>query len=637
MNFVDVLFPINLGPLTYRYRNGLSDDIRPGLVVAAPIKNIIAKGIVIGKSSTIPSGQAKEIREVQDDAPLLSIKMIKLLKWMSEYYMAEQGLVLKNMLPREAFKKVKKRYGKNRKIVSCGLDICDIDSSITKAVVDSINKKRYKTFLLHAPSSVYEYSFLIRLLSEIKNVIILLPELSLVNNLYPLLNEMLGERVCLYHSELSSGSRCEAIERISKGYSDIVLGTRSAVFAPLREVSLIAVLHEHSDSYKQESTPYYSGRDVAVMRGFFEKTTVLLSSVCPSVNSIFNCQSAKYTLLKSADNAEKPKVRIIDIRYEKLIKPYLSKTVIDNAQKCINRDKKAMFVINRRGYSTLLQCIDCNYIEECPSCKIPLVFHKHDMVLRCHYCNYTLKNIPERCRRCNGYNLNLLGAGTQRIQEDIEEFLGIKTLRVDSDRAKKKSDLEKLLGDIFNDDKKIIIGTKIVTRRIGGLRGFSMAAVLNADLSLNMPDFRSAERTFQEILSLADRIESDGTIFIQTRMPQHYLYKYLKNYDYSSFVREELKRRRSLHYPPYSKLILIKITAKRDLSEDISGIMKRTDKDIEALGPSLSRYIKNRLEFKILLRSPSREKLHSAARVFIEEFKNAKDVKTRVDVDPVKI
>jgi primosomal protein N' (replication factor Y) (superfamily II helicase) len=637
MNFVDVLFPVNLGPLTYRYKDTLSGSIRPGVVVAAPLKNTIAKGIVIEKSATIPSGQAKEIKEVQGYAPLLSINMIELLKWMSEYYAAEQGLVLKSMLPMEAFKQVKKRHGKNRKIRGYSVDICDVDSSISDAVIDSINKNKYRAFLLHVPSSVYEYSFIIRLLAEIKNVIIVLPELFLINNLYPLLNEMFGERVCLYHSELSSGTRCESIERILKGHADIVLGTRSAVFAPLREVSLIAVLHEHSDSYKQESTPCYSGRDVAVMRAFFEKTTVLLSSFCPSVNSLFNCQWGKYTLLKPADNAEKPKIRIIDMRHEKLSRPYLSKTVTDNSLKYISNDKKAMFVINRRGYSTLLQCMDCNYIEECPNCRIPLVFHKHDMIMKCHYCDYTLKNIPDRCGRCYGYNLKLLGAGTQRIQEDIEELMGIKTLRFDSDMARKKSDLKEMMGDIFNDDRKIVIGTKIMTGKIGRGRGFSMAAILNTDISLNMPDFRSAERIFQEILSLADRIDPDGTIFIQTRMPQHYLYKYLKNYDYTSFIREELKRRRSLRYPPYSRLILMKITAKRNLSKDLSEIVKRTDKTIEALGPYLSRCIKDKLEFKILLKSLSREKLHSAARIFIEEFKNVKDVKIRVDVDPVKI
>lgn len=638
MEYFDVLFPINLGPLTYRCHETISEIAKPGMIVSAPLKNRTAKGIIVGKSLTVPPVDVKDIRRINSDVPVLSSNMINLLIWMSEYYLAEQGLVLKNMLPKEAFTKVKQRKTKTKQSTYYyPLNIINIDDSTVSGLIDSINKNTYSTFLLHAPSSAYEYSFLIKILAGINNAILLFPEVSLVNNVYPLLSERFGERVCIFHSGLSSGKRSEAIERILSGHSDIVVGTRSAVFAPLKRVSFIAVLHEHSGSYKQESGLCYSGRDVAVKRGYFEGATVLLSSVCPSIGSLYNCSTGKYNLMDPADDIKKPKIRVMDMRHEKLLRPYLSKKVVNASLRYIKNNNKVMFLINRRGYSTLLQCMDCNYIEECPDCRIPLVFHKQDMSIRCHYCGYIVSAVPDRCSKCKGYSIKLLGAGTQRIQEDIEELIGIKTLRLDSDRSQKRLEIEELIGDTFRDESRIIIGTKLMTKRLGIVGEFSMAAILNTDLFLNLPDFRSAEKTFQEISLIIDKIEPCGEVFIQTRMPQHYLFKYLRNYDYSSFFKEELHRRKSLRYPPYSRLVIIKFITERDLSKELSEIIGRTDKDVEILGPSLSKNTRSRREIRLLLRSSMQEMLHSTARIFIDAFKDSKDVKVKVDVDPMSI
>jgi len=644
MEFIDILFPLNLGPLTYRCPGKFSGVVGPGMIVSAPIKNKLVKGIVIGKAFKIPSGEIKDIHKVYGEAPILSSCMVNLLKWMSGYYLAEQGIVLKNMIPREAFTKVKQRKKRVRgdKEGSEGgcrdyrLHIININDKAISSFVDSISQNIYRTFLLHAPSSTYEYSFLIEMLTKTKNAILLIPELSLINNFYPILSERFGERVCLLHSGISRGKRSESIERILSGNSDIVLGTRSAVFAPLKKVNFIAVLHEHSSSYKQEDGPRYHGRDIAVMRGYLEKATVLLSSICPSLESIYNCRKGKYTLIKPEGDFEKPKVRIIDMKHEKLLKPPLSKKVIDASMRYIKNNKKVMFVINRRGYSTLVQCTECNYIEECPSCKVPLVFHKQEMLLKCHYCGHMCK-VPESCRRCRSYNIEFLGAGTQKIQEDIEKLLGIKTLRLDSDISRKKSEIEELIGATYRDDVKIIIGTKLMTRRVVVNGGFSMAAILNTDLFLNQPDFRSTEKTYQEISFITEKIAPTGEIFIQTRMPQNYLFKSLKNYDYATFFREELIRRKSISYPPYSRLLLIRFISKNDLSKKLSEVVEKKEKDVDILGPSISKSPKGKYEFKVLLKSSVRGVLHTVARKIIEVFKDSKDVKIKVDVDPMSI
>lgn len=261
--------------------------------------------------------------------------------------------------------------------------------------------------------------------------------------------------------------------------------------------------------------------------------------------------------------------------------------------------------------------------------------------MKCHYCGYT-SDLLDNCPRCKGHRIELLGAGTQRVQEDLEALLGIRTLRFDSDRARKISDIKGLVGATYRNDVKIIIGTKLMSRRLGpesssGYGGFSMAAVLNTDLLLNLPDFRSAEKAYQEIFNIIDKIEPQGEIFIQTRMPQHYLFKCLKHYDYNSFFREELSRRKSLLYPPYSRLLLIRCISKRVLSEDLSGIIKKAGKEVEILGPSLSRDSRGRQEFRLLLRSPIRGKLQSVARTFMDAFKDSRDVLLRIDVDPISV
>jgi primosomal protein N' (replication factor Y) len=295
-----------------------------------------------------------------------------------------------------------------------------------------------------------------------------------------------------------------------------------------------------------------------------------------------------------------------------------------------------MFVMNRRGYSTVFQCMDCSHTEECPHCRVPVVFHKKSMSLKCHYCGYALTQIPERCSACKGFNIQLLGAGTQRVKEDIEALIGVKTMRLDSDKIRKKADREGLINDPLRNDYRILVGTKLVTRRLAITEKFFMAAILNTDQFLNIPDFRSAEKAFQEISMVADKIDAHGEIYIQTRMPANYLYRYLKNYDYGAFSKEEIYRRKTLRYPPYSKLLLLKFSSKKDVSEEISEIAKRIDRDVDILGPSHSKD-KGLNEMKILLKSSSQKKLHSGAKIFTQAFMDPRKVRIKVDVDPIVI
>ncbi len=645
MDFFDVLFPVNIGPLTYRCPDAFSQQVKPGMVISAQLKKSMTHGIILKKTAGRCQRAVKDILAVHGSSPILSGYMIRLLQWMSDYYIAEQGLVLKNIVPKEILLHRAVCHPGKREIrqvdpkSSSGDDLqtVPIDHSIIDMVKSSIHAHAYRCFLLHTPSSTYAFSSLMKCITDARNVIILVPEIRSISKLYDPLFRHFGQRLCLFHSKLSRSARREAFERILSHQSDIVLGTRSAVFAPLKKISFLVVLGEHSVSYKQENSPCYHARDVAVMRGYFEKATVLLISVSPSIESLSNCKLGKYTLLKPTSDSGTPKIKVIDMRYERQIAPYLSKTVVDAAAKQMSLGRKIMFVVNRRGYATLLECPDCDFIEECPVCKIPLVFHKEDMSMKCHYCGVVRSPVPEFCSRCGGHNIQMHGSGTQRIQEDIEKILGIRGLRIDSDKMRRKSMLRAAEAAAAISESSILIGTKLMTRRLDSNTSFSMAAILNADSLLNLPDFRSAERAYQEICAVRDTIAPDGEILVQTRIPHHYVFKALKAFGCEAIYREELRRRKTLMYPPFSRLILLTWVTKRDLTQEILMNLKRIDHNVEILGPSATKNKKGAYECKLLLRSPIRGQLHAAARSILEKFRASRDARVKVDVDPQSI
>ena len=642
MNFCRVVFPLNFEPLLYSCREDNSNLIKPGMLVTAPVRNSSKRGIVTEIVNTQTLDNIKFIEKIHGSEPLFSKNMLKLLKWMSEYYLVNQGTILKNILPGEFFELSSPSLKNKDKLKLPDLEsynnIPEFDiNPILNLFLKSLKKDVYQSYLLYAHSRNIEYSFILGILDNFRNIIILCPEISIVETLYPLLKKSFGERVCQYHSGLSKPQKILSIERIVSGKSDIVIGTRHAVFTPFKKVSLIAVLNEHSSFYKLEKIPFYNIRDIAVMRGYYEKSVVLLSSISPSIESLHNCMSGKYNLLKPDIHINRPKIRIIDTRYGTFLKSGISRSVIESALNSINRGNKVMFVLNKKGYASVVHCDDCGYIQKCVNCGIPLTVDKKIHALKCRYCNYSLSPVPEQCGRCKGYNLQMLGTGTQRIQEELESLTGFKTIRIDSDIASGRKALKSLLSSISSDDIRIIIGTKLMTSRIITLNEFSKAIILNADSFLNFPDFRASEKAYQEFVSIADKISFDGELLVQTRMPQNYLFKYLKKYDYISFIKEELKRRRELNYPPFSKLVLIKFRSGHNIFEKIEDISKKANKNLQILGPFKSTEKQKDNEFSLLLKSSDRKILHETAKIFLNAFKQDKKTELWINVDPLHI
>ncbi|MEW6107606.1 MAG: primosomal protein N' [Nitrospirota bacterium] len=634
MQYLDVVFPLNLGPLTYRCPEDLLENAQPGMIITAPLKNRLTKGIIFKKSVLSPQGKIKEIVKVHGDSPVLSRNMLKLLRWMSDYYISPEGLVLKQTLPKEIFSDTHSGKSKKEPGNTGRIPVLPIPEEEISPLLASVRDNVYHTYLLHSPSLIYEYSIASALLNTTRNIIVLFPEVSQANMFFSSINDKFKDRACLLHGETPKGRRSEYIAGILSGKYDIVVGTRPALFSPLKSVSLIITTGEHNSSYKPEEGVRYNIRDVAVMRGFIEKAPVLLSSVTPSIDSYYNALSGKYRLISPDIPHNRPVIRIIDMRFEKKIRPNISRTVFERSKNYIKNNRKIIFVINRRGYSTTLLCNECGHIEKCGICNMPVVLHKSDNVLKCHYCG-KIKEATDSCTRCKSYNLELLGSGTQRVQEDIGELFGVETIRFDSDKAKNKSEIDKLLENLSGDSSKIAVCTKMLTKRIGIAENFSMAAILNIDGSLNLPDFRASEKAYMEISSIAELIKPDGEIFIQTRFPGNDLFKYFKAGQYVSFVKKELSARKELNYPPYSKLLNIIFTGRFESPEKLLKTICGFNTDIDIFGPIKTLDRKGNAEYSFLLKSPDRKALNTAARKILEKYEKAKDAKIRIDVDPL--
>lgn len=639
MDFYDVVFPLKVGPLTYKTPPGNSRKITPGMIVMAEVKKSLQPGIVLRRASCPSDGIVKDISEVPMDKPVLSSSLLRLLQWMSEYYLIPEGLVLKSMFHMDMFEKKNARPSRNAKIDeinSSAMKLPQPDQNVISMVKESISGGKYKTYLLQAPTTAYELSHIAEIIKRIGNAIILVPEITEIEIVAPILRAMFGERLVLIHGQLTKARRRDAFLRIISGSSDIVLGTRPAVFAPLPSVSVIAVLQEQNGSYKNMEGLRYNARDVAVMRGYLDNFTVILSSAAPSTDSFYNARKGKYTLIKPVVKASRPRVEVINMKTSRKTTPYLSKIALDMAKSCIKRKEGVLFLINRKGYS-LLQCADCDYIEPCPACKVPLVYHKNSRLLKCHYCNHTVK-AADTCKKCNSTKIEMSGAGTQRIAADLQDHLGIKPLLIDKDTVKDHPAREYLAG-ILNRDE-IIVGTKIVTERLKNKDNYRLCVFLNPDICLHAPDFRSSELLFQEILNLSEHVNPDGVLLIQTRMPEADVFRYMKKYNTLDFLRVELSKRKVLAFPPFSRVILIKLSAVTDLNEIIVNALPSLDDKIEVIGPlpdSNSRFQTSGFSWKVIFKSQAKERLHVYAREFLENIKGEKRLKVTADVDPVAL
>jgi primosomal protein N' (replication factor Y) (superfamily II helicase) len=470
--------------------------------------------------------------------------------------------------------------------------------------------------------------------------ILLVPEIGLTPQTAGLLDVAFGSRVALLHSALTPEERSEQWRRIHRGEAPIVVGTRSAIFAPVPNLGLILVDEEHDQSYKQEETPRYNARDVAVVRAKYAGAVVVLGSATPSLESWHNSAEGKYTRLAMAERVKGrplPLVELVDMRveFQETGKEQIfSRSLIEQTKATLERGEQAMILLNRRGYSFAVMCRACGEKLECENCAIALTHHKPTVDdagmaragqrLECHYCGYR-RTVPEKCPKCASEHLYYLGAGSEQGEERLAEiFPGARIGRMDRDTVRGRHDLERLLARLHSGEINLLVGTQMIAKG-HDIHGVTLVGVVGCDHSLSMPDFRAAERVFQlmtQVSGRAGRGELPGRVVVQTYHPDHYAILAAQTHDFAGFVERELKYRRWMHYPPFGALANVLIQSEK-LEEAVAWsaeigkwFQKAAPTGVRVLGPCtapISR-IKGVYRFHLILKASSRKALNAALR-----------------------
>ncbi len=506
-----------------------------------------------------------------------------------------------------------------------------------------------------------------RALATGKSALLLVPEIGLTPGTAAQMVAAFGGDVALLHSQLTPDERAEQWHRIRRGEARVVIGTRSAVFAPMPELGLILVDEEHDSSYKQEETPRYHGRDVAVMRAKLLGCTVVLGSATPSLESWQNVERGRYArveILERVESRPLPKVEMIDMREEfrETGKEQLfSRRLIEETQATIDRGEQVIILINRRGYSFVVMCRSCGEKLECENCAISLTYHKpgneHDLSgaarvgqrLECHYCGFR-RGVPKACEKCGSEHLYYLGAGSQQGEERLQElFPGARIGRMDRDTVRTRGDMERLLGRLHSGEINLLVGTQMIAKG-HDVHGVTLVGVVGADFALGLPDFRAAERVFQlltQVSGRAGRGELPGKVLVQTYQPDHYVNQFAREHDYTGFAVRELYFRRAMRYPPFSVLVNVIIQSERleevlDWSTRLGRwFQQRKLEGVRVLGPAAApnSRLKRIYRYHLVLKADRRDVLGAALREMLAVV-DREGIPRRsviVDVDPMHL
>lgn len=535
--------------------------------------------------------------------------------------------------------------------------ICEIGKSITK--------NEFKPYLLHGVTGSGKTQVYIELtkkvLAEKKSALILVPEISLTPQITSRFYNNFGNKVSVLHSRMSPGERYDSWRKILNGKTSVVIGARSALFAPLQNIGIIIIDEEHDSSYKQfDSVPKYHARDSAVILSQFHKCPVLLGSATPSIESMYNAQSGKYKLLEMPeriDDAKLPEIHLVNIALEKKKKKMeqvFSKFMLDKIEERLKKKEGIIILQNRRGFSTQVYCNDCGELEICDNCSVPLVYHINQNILKCHYCAFT-KEVPKACFNCGSYSLKYFGTGTERVEDELEYFFPNAVIkRVDSDSISKKNSLSKILMEFSRGEIDILVGTQMVSKGLD-FPNLTLVGVISAETTLWLPDFRADERTFQlltQVAGRAGRSKVKGEVVIQTFNEKSFtLQKVLQN-DFYGFYEREIINRQNSGYPPFTRIILIETKdpdndkargAAFDLFKELS--LYKNYIQITPPSAALIARLKGQYRYHILVKSSKEKdaggKIMRKAVIdsFIEFNRKSRyrDVKVFFDVDPQSV
>ena len=525
-------------------------------------------------------------------------------------------------------------------------------------VKESLAAAKFATFLLHGVTGSGKTEVYLGLIEHTltlgRNTLLLVPEIGLTPAMAGQFFQRFGDRVAILHSAFTDMERVEQWRRIRAGSASVVVGTRSGVFAPVRDLGLIIVDEEHDQSYKQEETPRYNGRDVAVMRGKALDACVVLGSATPSLESRYNAERGKYTLLELPQRVEQramPEIELIDMRQEFLEtrkQATFARALVEAVRERIEDGEQAMLLMNRRGFSSYANCRSCGERVQCKNCAVTLTYHRRDRRMLCHYCGYAEK-VPETCPACQSQYIYFVGAGSERVEEELHrEFPQARIARMDRDTVTGRRHYETILHAFRERDYDILVGTQMIAKG-HDIPNVTLVGVVNADIGLGMPDFRAAERTFQLLTQAAGRAGRgaiSGVVLIQTVNPEHYAIRCVAAQNYDQFYRKELEFRRLMRYPPFAALanVLVRSSSQEEamaMSAELGRQMEPPPEGIRVLGPAEAPVPKLKQEFRyqLLVKAVGRAKLNEVLNQLRQFAVDRKWPATAlmIDVDPMSL
>ena len=527
-----------------------------------------------------------------------------------------------------------------------------------KAIQQAIESKQFRTFLLHGitgsgKTEVYLNAIDVALDAG-RGALLLVPEIALTPAMAGQFYARFGDRVAILHSAFTDTERAEQWRRIRAGAASVVVGTRSGVFAPVRNLGLIVVDEEHDQSYKQEETPRYNGRDVAIVRAQSAGACVVLGSATPSLESRYNADRGKYTLIELPERIEQrplPQVELIDMREEFLDtrkqNPF-SRRLVEAISQRLESGEQVMILLNRRGFSAFVACRSCGERIECQNCAVTLTYHRRDRRLLCHYCNYAERE-PRVCPKCQSEHIYFLGQGSERVESELHrEFPRAHIARLDRDTVTGRRRYETILQGFRERSFDVLVGTQMIAKG-HDIPNVTLVGVISADIGLNLPDFRAAERTFQLLTQVAGRAgrgDLPGQVLVQTINPDHYAIRMAAAHDYQAFYERELGFRRMMHYPPFSAMANLLVRSEKQeealrMSTELGRLFTPPPEKIKILGPAeapLER-LKNEFRFQLVMKAASRKTLTEVLRRAREFALEKKWPATAlvIDVDPLTL
>ena len=738
--FAEVSLPISsFQTFTYLVPENLESQSLIGSRVTVPFGNRKVSGVIVSlMDSTSYSGEVKSISRFDDDAPIISQNLWKLVRWISHYYITPIGVVYntvlsfnisKNYIPRQSWfvknistdidlllkKTSPKQYLVYKAIqqssqkyikVSSFKNISSNPISICKAlqskgcielvkkddnqggnrltfnpvkknisynedqlkVIDNIKStlrtKKFKSNLLHGVTGSGKTEIFIEVIKTVikmkRSAIILIPEIALTPQIAGRFKDVFGQAIALWHSQLTKSQRAKTWNEINNGDCKIVIGARSAVFSPIKNLGLIIVDEEHDSSFKQDSPPpRYHARDVAIMRAKIEECAVILSSATPSLETFYNYKNSKHRYLSLPNRYGKavyPTVKVVDLIDESKetgkFNIVISGTLQRKIEEKLKNNEQVLLIQNRRGYSPALKCSDCGSIVMCSACKTPLTFHKYDNKLKCHICGFISNKILDSCKDCLSQNFLYVGTGTQKVEHLLQEtFPNAKISRVDHDSTKEDSSAIKILQSFLDGKVDILIGTQMIAKGLD-FPGITLVGIINADLGLHLPDFRSSERTFQLIYQASGRAgrgQKKGEVIIQTYDKDNAVIQAASRLNLEKYYEDMLYDRQLLNYPPYSWVAKIEFIGSNpksvfSLSNKIRNNLMNPYKGLEILGPApcFKEKVNNKYRFQIILKSSKKydvnsNKLHSfVSQNFVKYNKTVPGSnKIHIHIDPI--